>query len=78
VGRSRRISVFKTSLVYKANSRTARATQSLSLKKTRQNFKKIFCLQIFFVCMYVYATDVCLVPLKIRRGYWIPWYWNYR
>jgi hypothetical protein len=42
-GRSRHISEFETSLVYKVSSRTARAIQRnpVSKKKTKQNKKKI-------------------------------------
>jgi hypothetical protein len=38
-GRGRRISEFKTSLVYRVSSRTARATQRNPVWKTKQNKK---------------------------------------
>lgn len=31
---------------------------------------------VCFACMYVWL-HVCLVPLEVRRGYQIPWNWNY-
>jgi hypothetical protein len=31
-----------------------------------------------FVCMYEYALHAYLVPLEVRRGWQVPWNWNYR
>jgi hypothetical protein len=39
-GRGRRISEIEASLVYKVNSRTARAAQKNPISKTKQNKKK--------------------------------------
>lgn len=38
----------------------------------------VFILYVCFVCMYIHAPCVCLVPVKPRRGHWILWHWNYR
>lgn len=34
----------------------------------------LFCFR--HVCLAVY--HMCLMLMKVRRGHWIPWNWNYR
>ena len=31
-----------------------------------------------FACIYVCVLCVCLLPVKVRKGQWIPWGWIYR
>lgn len=41
-------------------------------------FLLLFTIYGCFNCTSVYQVCVCLVPMEARRGYWIPWDWNYR
>jgi hypothetical protein len=50
-GRGRRISEFEASLVYRASSRTARATQRNPVSKNQKKKKKILHV---LACIYVY------------------------
>lgn len=38
-------------------------------------FKNNYFLWVGMLCLHVY---VCLVPIEVRRGLWIPWNWSYR
>lgn len=38
----------------------------------------VFMVYEYFACVSVCDQCVCLVPSKIRKGYWILWIWNYR
>jgi hypothetical protein len=74
LGRQRQADLckFKASLVYKASSRTARATQR-NLASKKNNF-----MCMYFVCMYMCAPCACLMPMEVRRGLQIHWNWSYK
>ena len=66
---------FKASLVYRASSRVARDTQTL----TQETKKKVIsCMR---VCLHVYMRTVSMPSAcreKAGGGHWSPWDWSYR